>query len=441
MKKFVFDYLLHFDQNKNNEKYLKKYYSLLIKNKIQSFNKDYDILSLDNIKSCVNKGFYKVALYLIKNLDKNQLEKIDNDLLVQIIEIFNIDMKKEIKEFLEILPNQLNNVINHFKKIKKLKDLLNILKYAKKIDEISDELANEIDEIRYEGILFNKFKRNYQEKKQYYSLIEFITKSEKYFNIFYPIFQRFIKKSEDENDIKVLNTMIDIANKKNFKIKDDINIKDYKFKKEDLFEYYDFFGPMTDNCLSFKRDQINVIFINNINDLKLYGEKYFKIPENDYIGFDSEWVDKINCKEKTETAIIQLSDYEGKNVLILDMITLNKDANFINVFKDIFTNKKIIGYDLKDDFVKMPNDIMLHIQEKNIFIDLQDIYRIATLQNAKGLSKLCEEYFNKPLCKYEQCSDWEARPLRESQLHYAALDAIYCCLLYKKLIEFKNTIF
>ena len=89
----------------------------------------------------------------------------------------------------------------------------------------------------------------------------------------------------------------------------------------------------------------------------------------------------------------------------------------------------------------MPNDIMLHIQEKNIFIDLQDIYRIATLQNAKGLSKLCEEYFNKPLCKYEQCSDWEARPLRESQLHYAALDAIYCCLLYKKLIEFKNTIF
>ena len=33
------------------------------------------------------------------------------------------------------------------------------------------------------------------------------------------------------------------------------------------------------------------------------------------------------------------------------MINLNKDKNFIQIFKDVFTNKKFIGFDLKDDSI------------------------------------------------------------------------------------------
>lgn len=178
-----------------------------------------------------------------------------------------------------------------------------------------------------------------------------------------------------------------------------------------------------------------MIFIDYIENLKLYGEKYFKNSE--FIGFDSEWVDKIKFKEKTETAIVQLSDYDGKNVLILDMVNLPKNNNFINAFKEIFTGKKFIGYDLKDDLLNLPNEIMAHLQEKNEMIDLQNIYKISTLESTKSFSEICKEFFGKPLCKYEQCSNWELRPLRQSQLHYAALDAIYCSLLFKKIIEKK----
>ena len=39
------------------------------------------------------------------------------------------------------------------------------------------------------------------------------------------------------------------------------------------------------------------------------------------------------------------------------------------------------------------------------------------------------------MSKYEQCSAWDARPLREAQLHYAALDAYVCLVVYEKLHE------
>lgn len=36
----------------------------------------------------------------------------------------------------------------------------------------------------------------------------------------------------------------------------------------------------------------------------------------------------------------------------------------------------------------------------------------------------------KQLSKYEQRSNWNRRPLKKSQAHYAALDAQICLILY-----------
>ena len=39
----------------------------------------------------------------------------------------------------------------------------------------------------------------------------------------------------------------------------------------------------------------------------------------------------------------------------------------------------------------------------------------------------------KPLSKGEQCSNWGKKPLRKSQLHYAALDALVCIMIFQQL--------
>jgi hypothetical protein len=46
-----------------------------------------------------------------------------------------------------------------------------------------------------------------------------------------------------------------------------------------------------------------------------------------------------------------------------------------------------------------------------------------------GLKRCSEKYFNKSLRKDDQCSDWTIRPLRPSQLQYAALDAVILLIL------------
>jgi ribonuclease D len=55
--------------------------------------------------------------------------------------------------------------------------------------------------------------------------------------------------------------------------------------------------------------------------------------------------------------------------------------------------------------------------------------------SGKNLSELCKDLLGKQLDKAEQDSVWDRRPLRQSQLQYAALDA-YCLIeLFEKCKE------
>lgn len=52
----------------------------------------------------------------------------------------------------------------------------------------------------------------------------------------------------------------------------------------------------------------------------------------------------------------------------------------------------------------------------------------------KGLSKLCHDQLGFALRKDQQMSNWRRRPLNDSQVHYAALDAFCCVQLFDRLL-------
>ena len=51
---------------------------------------------------------------------------------------------------------------------------------------------------------------------------------------------------------------------------------------------------------------------------------------------------------------------------------------------------------------------------------------------------MCEVLLGKKMSKYEQRSNWNRRPLKKTQIHYAAADAYACLLIYEELIKGKD---
>ncbi len=66
-----------------------------------------------------------------------------------------------------------------------------------------------------------------------------------------------------------------------------------------------------------------------------------------------------------------------------------------------------------------------------------DLMRVAPKFIEKGFSNHCLFYLGKKLDKSNQVCAWDARPLTEDKLIYAAIDAIAAIPLYEKMVERK----
>ena len=103
------------------------------------------------------------------------------------------------------------------------------------------------------------------------------------------------------------------------------------------------------------------------------------------------------------------------------MLTLGYSEPLDALLGDLFGSNSIrkIGVGLKDDLAhirKSCDKRFSFFENPNSIDDLVDF-------NDHSLAEICNAQFGKPLCKKLQVSNWEQRPLTESQVHYAALDA------------------
>ena len=413
---------------------INNYYELLnYYNIIYDYNFQSNFINIDKeINEFFNFLITKIHAYgkgmrLIKYLNEKTRLSLDKKLLKELLFNLPIQDKENIKFFLEYFPDYVNSFYQYYLKKSNENELINITRIMPNIilpNKIQNQLNKKVE------IIFMNYK--IREEEDHFDIIsDFALTNEN--TLTYTI-NKYLEKSKEKNEeqklnyekyLYLINKGIEkgILNKKNFK---KYEISNIKFQD-------DYFGPHDKNCISYTREEINVSFIDSINKLESEYSKYF--INSEYIGIDTEWKQVMNIQNKIEVSIIQMCDFTEKNIMIIDLITLNKINNFYEYFEKMFKNKKFIGFSFnKNDLLTLPEQISKILSNCELH-DIIDLYQYNFLKKARSLKYTCEEILGKSLCKYEQCSNWEMRPLKETQLHYAALDSLVCIKLFKKLYK------
>ena len=259
-----------------------------------------------------------------------------------------------------------------------------------------------------------------------------------------------IKKIKNENnqngitsiDKEKILTIIHFGKKKNYNLSKSNKILfdkifgntfmnynfDYnKYIPEDKFE------PHDSTCITINTKIQKIVFIDNAKTLSNIF-KYFK--KSKYIGIDSEWKSSFYANGKEKASILQLSNFSERNIMIIDLLKMENDKDFMESFVNDFKGKSFIGYAFNKSDIDQFCVRLQNMFKECTIIDLIDIYQHKFLEKAPSLKELCQKFLGNKLCKYEQCSNWENRPLKKRQLHYASLDAIVCISLFKKMTNY-----
>lgn len=147
------------------------------------------------------------------------------------------------------------------------------------------------------------------------------------------------------------------------------------------------------------------------------------------LGVDIEF-DDFNKEIGKKMSVIQI--YDGTNSYVIDVITILKNKNSINILSKIFNNNDIVKifHSCESDLsflskynLKIQNILDTNILNKRLLDTSSDI----------SLKNLIKRELDIDLDKTEQKSNWLIRPLTYSQITYAANDV-------KHLIELKNSL-
>ena len=487
------------ENKKKKEKGILLYFVIIINNNnILSKNYIVDFSILNNeLKKCITgKEYDKIINFFfnIKNTDV-ALKYINNDIIEELFKSAPFEKIFSISEIIkdnQSLINDLlkkNNLKNSIKLIRALK--LKENQYDKMYDDISinnffyykiNACLNESFDILIDFSLINSKTFNTCLKLLFKNLTKEISnnknntsennnidddtlplieeeennnnndKEKKKMNNFNDIMNFFIKENKNKNNLdkdiikekkeKIL-TLINLGKNKGYEISEkNKKLFDKEFANNDelllninynKYIIEDKCAPHDSSCININLKTQKIIFVDNSKILE-ENLKFFR--KSKFIGIDSEWSSSsFSVNNEDNAAILQLCNYCEKNILIIDLLKMKTDKEFFDLFENNFKDKIFIGYAFNKSDIDQFFDQLQNMFKYTEIIDLIDLYQNKYLEKAPSLKIMCEKILGKKMCKYEQCSFWEKRPLKKSQLHYAALDALICISIYKKLLS------
>ncbi len=193
------------------------------------------------------------------------------------------------------------------------------------------------------------------------------------------------------------------------------------------------FGPKDAEALVYPLDAATIHFVGTEEALAAMD------LSGDVLGFDCEWRPAFIKFTQYPVSIFQIATRSC--VYILDLIALNGSALLDQKLSAVFLNSSIIkvGLSFAEDrklLIKSYPHVSAFEGAIMAYGDLQRMYQelFAGEQGSGGLVMLVQRFLQRKLCKGEQRSNWMKRPLRQGQLHYAALDAYVEILLWDRLV-------
>lgn len=162
-----------------------------------------------------------------------------------------------------------------------------------------------------------------------------------------------------------------------------------------------------------------------IDRVDLVDDAIRNLRKAEIIGFDTETRPSFKRGQSYKVALIQLATPECCYLFRTNIIGL--PAALTHLLEDSSLLK--VGLSIHDDFHSLEK--FRRIEPKS-FIDLQTYvkkFRIAD----NSLSRVYGILFGERISKSQRLTNWEASPLTESQLNYAALDAYSCIRIFQYL--------
>lgn len=202
----------------------------------------------------------------------------------------------------------------------------------------------------------------------------------------------------------------------------------------------DDFGPEDPTALRYPLDPATVVLVSCMEDLAKAD-----LESSDVVGFDCEWLPPLISINDSPVALFQIATRSG--AFLLDMLKLHDSSLLDSKLLTLFANPHIVkvGMSFDGDLRKLrescPSLVCFQVPTNQgsvtAYADLGTLNR-QTFKGSGGLKDIAQRFLSRPLCKAEQRSGWDKRPLRKRQLHYAALDAYVEILLWDRMVEVRS---